>query len=194
MCEEAVEYGFAAVAINPTHVKYAAELLKGTNVKVDAAIGFPLGTSTTFIKVAETMNAISDGANEIDMVINIGALKDKNYDYVLNEIKMVVETAHPDVCVKVILETFLLTDEEKELVCEFAKQANADYVKTCTGFNQGYATVEDIKLMKRVVGDTCKIKASTGINSRKIADKLIEAGAERLGTSKGIKIVENKNK
>lgn len=189
-CSEAMEYHFAAVAITPTHVKYAAGLLNGSDVLVGAGIGFPLGTTTKFIKVAETIEAISNGAGEVDMIINLGALKGKLYEAVLNEIKAVVEVAHPKIPVKVILETFLLTDEEKEIVCKMAIEASADYVKTCSGFNGGQATIEDIKLMKKVVGDRCKIKASTGINNREIVDKMLEAGAVRFGTSKGIQIVE----
>ncbi len=190
-CKEAVEYGFAAVAITPANIKYAAELLKGTNVNVGAAIGFPLGTHTTFVKVAETIDAIANGATEVDMVINIGALKDQLYDYVENEIHQVVQAAHPhNVPVKVILETYLLTDEEKIKVCELAVNAGADYVKTCTGFNGGSATVHDIELMKKTVGDKCKIKASTGINDRETFEALLKAGAVRFGTSKGIKIIE----
>jgi deoxyribose-phosphate aldolase len=189
-CEDAEKYHFAAVAITPTHIKYAAELLKDSDVLVGAAIGFPLGTTTKFIKVAETIDAISNGADEVDMIINLGALKEKRYEDVLEEIKAVVEVAHPKIPVKVILETFLLTDEEKEIVCRLAIEANADYVKTCSGFNGGQATVDDIKLMKRIVGDRCKIKASTGINSREVADQMINAGAARLGTSKGILIVK----
>ena len=189
VCEEAKEYGFAAVAITPANVKYAAQLLEGTNVKVGAAIGFPLGSSTTFIKVAETKDAIANGAQEVDMVINVGALKDGLYEYVENEIKEVVKAAHPSVPVKVILETFLLTEEEKVKVCQMAVNAQADYVKTCTGFNGGKATKEDILLMKKAVDGKCKIKASTGIKSREEFEELLEAGAVRFGTSSGILIV-----
>lgn len=186
VCEEAKEYGFAAVAITPANVKYAAQLLEGTNVKVGAAIGFPL---TTFIKVAETKDAIANGAQEVDMVINVGALKDGLYEYVENEIKEVVKAAHPSVPVKVILETFLLTEEEKVKVCQMAVNAQADYVKTCTGFNGGKATKEDILLMKKAVDGKCRIKASTGIKSREEFEELLEAGAVRFGTSSGILIV-----
>jgi deoxyribose-phosphate aldolase len=189
ICDEAMEYHFAAIAITPTHIKYAASLLNGSGVLVGAAIGFPLGTTTKFIKVAETTDAISNGAGEVDMIINLGALKEKMYETVLDEIKAVIEVAHPKIPVKVILETFLLTDEEKEIVCKMAMEADADYVKTCSGFNGGQATVEDIRLMKGVVGDRCKIKASTGINSREIVDRMLDAGAVRFGTSKGIQIV-----
>lgn len=191
VCEEAKKYGFVAVAITPANIRYAARLLRDSEVKVGAAIGFPLGANTTFVKVAETIDAIANGADEVDMVINIGALKDQLYDYVENEIRQVVNAAHSrEVPVKVILETYLLTDEEKIKVCELAVKAGADYVKTCTGFNGGRATVEDIMLMKKAVGDKCKIKASTGINDREIFEALLNAGAVRFGTSKGIRIVE----
>jgi len=192
LCEEAKKYGFAAVAITPANVRYAAKFLEGTDIIVDAAIGFPLGTVTTFVKVAETIDAIRNGAREVDMVINIAALKEGKDDFVLEEMKAVVEAAHPDVPVKAILETFLLNDEEKRRACELAVQAGIDYVKTCTGFNGGCATVEDILLMRDTVKGKCKIKASTGINDRKTAADLINAGAQRLGTSKGILIVEGK--
>lgn len=188
LCQEAIDYRFAAVAITPANIRYAAEYLKGTGILVGAAIGFPLGTHTTFVKVAETIDAIHNGAGEVDMVINIGALKDGLYDYVRDEVRAVVRAAHPDVTVKVILETHLLTDAEKETACRLAAEAGADYVKTCTGFNGGEATVEDVALMRRAVGGRCKIKASTGVNDRAKADALIAAGADRLGTSKGIKI------
>ncbi|NBK91575.1 deoxyribose-phosphate aldolase [bacterium 1XD21-13] len=187
-CQDAIDYRFVAVAVTPANVKYAVEYLKDTDILVGAAIGFPLGTSTTFIKVAETIDAIHNGAREVDMVINIGALKDGLYDFVREEIRQVTEAAHPSVPVKVIIETYLLTDEEKKTACRLAVEAGADYVKTCTGFNGGKATVEDVKLMKEAVGGNCKIKASTGIKSRAIADALLAAGAVRLGTSSGIRI------
>lgn len=193
ICQEAIDYQFVAVAITPANVRYAVEYLKerNSNVIVGAAIGFPLGTQTTFIKVAETVDAIHNGAREVDMVMNIGAFKDGLYDYVKNEIHQVVTVAHPDIPVKVIIETYLLTDEEKVKACELVVEAGADYVKTCTGFNGGEATVEDIELMKKAVNGHCKIKASTGVNSREKADALIKAGATRLGTSKGIRIEKN---
>lgn len=191
-CQEAIDYKFVAVAVTPANVKYAVEYLKGTDILVGAAIGFPLGTSTTFIKVAETIDAIHNGAREVDMVINIGALKDELYDFVREEIHQVVEVAHPLVPVKVIIETFLLTDEEKRTACRLAAEAGADYVKTCTGFNGGKATTEDVRLMKEAVAGRCKIKASTGIKNREIADALLVAGASRLGTSSGIRIEAGK--
>ena len=192
-CDEAILYGFATVAINPTNVKYAAELLKDTGVSVCCSIGFPLGTSTTFVKIAETIEAIKNGAHEVDMVINIGALKDGKYDYIQNEITAFVEAVHPVAIAKIILETFLLTDDEKVAVCKMAVKAGADYVKTCTGFNGGQATEADIILMKKTVGDACKIKASTGINNRATLNALMKAGATRFGTSKGIKIINGED-
>ncbi len=188
-CDEAKEWGFASVCVNPTHVKFVSNELKGTNVKTCCVIGFPLGANTPFVKAVEAMEAVKNGANEVDMVINVGALKDKDYDLVLADIKGVVDAAHPTAEVKVIIETCLLTDEEKVRACELAKQAGADFVKTSTGFGSGGATVEDIRLMKRTVGDSMRVKASTGINDRAICDAMIAAGAVRMGTSKGIKII-----
>jgi len=189
-CDEAIEYHFASVCINPTHVKFAADRLKGTGVKTCCVIGFPLGANTTFVKSVETMEAVKNGAEEVDMVINIGALKDRNYQFVYDDIKAVVDTAHPKALVKVIIETSALTDEEKVRACELAKQAGTDFVKTSTGFGTGGATVKDVRLMKRTVGDSVKVKASTGINDREICDQMIAAGAVRMGTSKGILIIK----
>jgi deoxyribose-phosphate aldolase len=189
-CDEAREYGFASVCVNPTHVRYVSSQLAGTKVKTCCVIGFPLGANTSFVKAVETVEAVKNGAEEIDMVINVGALKDKNYALVFEDIKAVVEAAHPAALVKVIIETCLLTDEEKVKACELAKQANADFVKTSTGFGSGGATVEDIRLMKRTVGDSMRVKASTGINDRKTCDQMLAAGAVRMGTSKGILIVK----
>jgi len=188
-CDEAKEWQFASVCVNPTHVKYVASQLKGSGVKTCCVIGFPLGATTPFVKAAETTEAVKNGAEEVDMVINIGALKDKDYDLVYEDIKAVVDAAHPKALVKVIIETCLLTDEEKVRACEIAKQAKADFVKTSTGFGSGGATVEDVRLMKRTVGDSMMVKASTGINDRKICDAMLAAGAVRMGTSKGIKII-----
>lgn len=188
-CDEAKQWKFASVCVNPTHVKYVAEQLKGSGVKTCCVIGFPLGANTSFVKAVETMEAVKNGAEEVDMVINVGALKDKDYELVYEDIKGVVEAAHPKALVKVIIETCLLTDEEKVKACELAKKAGADFVKTSTGFGKGGATVEDIRLMKRTVGDSMKVKASTGINDRRICDQMLAAGAVRMGTSKGIKIV-----
>ncbi len=189
-CDEAKEYHFASVCVNPGNVKYVAEQLKGSGVKACSVIGFPLGANTTLVKSVETAEAVKNGAQEVDMVINIGALKDKDYEYVYEDIKAVVNAAHPYALVKVIIETNALTDEEKVVACELAKRAKADFVKTSTGFGEGGATVDDVRLMKRTVGDACMVKASTGIDNREICDKMLAAGAVRMGTSKGIKIVK----
>lgn len=189
-CDEAKEYGFASVCVNPGNVAYVAEQLKGSKVLTCSVIGFPLGANTTYMKAAEALEAVKNGAQEVDMVINVGALKDKDYDYVKKDIEAVVNAAHPQAEVKVIIETCLLTDEEKVTACELAKAAGADFVKTSTGFGSGGATVEDVRLMKKTVGDM-KVKASTGINNRKICDEMIAAGACRMGTSKGIYIVKD---
>ncbi len=188
-CDEAKQYHFASVCVNPTHVRFVHEQLKDSGVKTCCVIGFPLGATTTLVKTVETAEAIKNGADEVDMVINIGALKDGNYDLVFKDIKAVVEAAHPYAIVKVIIESSDLTDEEKVAACEMAKRAKADFVKTSSGFGLGGATVEDVKLMKRVVGDSMQVKASTGINDRAICDAMIAAGATRMGTSKGMLIV-----
>ena len=191
-CEEARAYHFASVCVNPCHVAYAAELLAGSGVKTSTVIGFPLGANTTAIKAAEARDAIANGADEVDMVLNIGALKDGDLAYVLADIRAVVEAAHPKALVKVILETCLLTDEEKVAACRLAVEAGADFVKTSTGFSSGGATEADVRLMKETVGDRCQVKASTGINNRSICDGMLAAGASRFGTSKGILIVEDR--
>jgi len=187
--DEAKQYHFASVCVNPTHVRFVHEQLKGSGVKTCCVIGFPLGATTTLVKTVETAEAVKNGADEVDMVINIGALKDKRFDVVYQDIKAVVDAAHPYAIVKVIIESSDLTDEEKVAACELAKRANADFVKTSSGFGLGGATVEDVKLMKRVVGDSMLVKASTGINDRAICDAMIAAGAVRMGTSKGMIIV-----
>lgn len=189
-CSEAKEYGFASVCINPTHVQYAAELLKGSCVKVCTVIGFPLGANTSFVKAAEVRDALANGAQEVDMVINIGALKDGDYDLVAKDIKAVVDAAAGRAKVKVIIETGLLTEQEKIKACLLAKNAGADFVKTCTGMAAGQATPEDIALMKKTVGSAMEVKGSTGVKTREDADNLIKAGATRLGTSSGIAIVK----
>ncbi|NLC03845.1 MAG: deoxyribose-phosphate aldolase [Tissierellia bacterium] len=190
LCEEAREYKFAAVCVNPTHIEYCKELLKDSGVKVATVIGFPLGANTSETKAFETKDAIEKGADEVDMVINIGALKDKNYDLVKNDIVAVVKTASGKAVVKVIIETSLLTDDEKKKVCQLALDAGADFVKTSTGFSTGGATIEDVKLMKSVVGDNMEIKASGGVRDKETAEAMIQAGATRLGTSSGIKIAK----
>ena len=163
--------------------------LSGSGVAICCVIGFPLGATTTLVKTVETVEAIKNGADEVDVVINIDALKDRRLDEVLEDIKSVVKAVHAKALVKVILETSDLTDEEKTLGCELAVKARADFVKTSSGFGMGGATVEDLTLMKRTVGGKAKIKASTGINCRADADRMIRAGAVRLGTSKGIQII-----
>lgn len=189
-CNEAREYEFASVCINPTHVSFAKELLKGSPVKVCTVIGFPLGATTPFVKAAEVRDAIANGADEVDMVINIGALKDGDYDLVSRDIKGVVDAAAGQATVKVIIETGLLTEQEKIKACLLAKNAGANFVKTCTGMAVGVATPEDIQLMKKTVGSSMEVKGSTGIKTREDADRLIKAGATRLGTSSGIDIVK----
>lgn len=193
LCREAIENNFYAVCVNPCFVKFAKDLLKGSNVKVATVIGFPLGANTKEVKAFETEDAIKNGADEVDMVINIGALKNKDYDLVKEDIKSVVEAAKGKI-VKVIIETCLLTDDEKKKACELALEAGAHFVKTSTGFSSGGATVEDVKLMKSVVGDKMGIKASGGIRDLETARKMIEAGATRLGTSSGVKIAKELHK
>ncbi len=189
---EALEYGFASVCINPYWVKKVAQGLADSDVKVCTVIGFPLGANKTSIKVSEAKEAIADGADELDMVINIGELKAKHYDVVKADIKAVVDVCHAESkLVKVIIEACLLTDEEKIKACELSKEAGADYVKTSTGFSTGGATVADIELMRKTVGPDIGVKASGGIHSKEDALALIEAGASRLGASAGVKIVNS---
>jgi deoxyribose-phosphate aldolase len=190
LCKEAIEYKFAAVCINPYYVSLCRELLEGSDIKVATVIGFPLGANTSTTKAFETQNAIGNGADEIDMVINIAALKDKDYEIVKEDIEKVVEAAKKKAIVKVIIETSLLTEEEKIKACEISKEAGADYVKTSTGFSSGGATVSDVKLMKSVVGDGMKVKASGGIRDLETAKSMIEGGASRLGMSLGVKIIK----
>ncbi|WP_461863218.1 deoxyribose-phosphate aldolase [Thermococcus sp.] len=191
LCDEAKEYGFYAVCVNPYRVRLAKERLKGTDVKVASVIGFPLGATPTEVKVFETKKALEDGADELDMVINIGALKDGDYEYVRKDIEEVVKVAREKgAIVKVIIETCYLTDEEKVKACELAKEAGAHFVKTSTGFGTGGATVEDVRLMRKVVGPEMGVKAAGGIRTYEQAVAMIEAGATRIGTSSGVKIVE----
>lgn len=189
LCEEAKEYEFATVCVNPSWVRTAAKELKGTSVGVTTVIGFPLGATSTFTKVAETRDAIASGATEVDMVINIGALKSKDEGTVYQDIKQVVRAASGQAVVKVIIETGFLTDEEKERACLLAKEAGADFVKTSTGFGPGQATVEDIRLMRETVGPNIGVKASGGVRDAESAKAMIEAGANRIGASAGIAIV-----
>jgi len=190
LCEEAKQYGFASVCVNPVHVALSAELLKGTQVKVCTVIGFPLGANTSTVKAFEASEAIKEGAEEVDMVINVGKLKDKNLDYVKADIKAVVDAAKDKALTKVILETCLLTDEEKVTACKLAKEAGADFVKTSTGFNKGGATAEDIKLMRETVGAEMGVKASGGVRSNADAIAMINAGASRIGASASIAMCE----
>lgn len=190
LCAEARKYSFASVCINPSYVPLCAKLLRGTDVKVCTVIGFPLGATLTAVKAFETEHAIRDGAQEVDMVINVGMLKSGQYEYVENDIFAVVSTAKRyRVLTKVILETGLLTDEEKVKACILAKRAGADFVKTSTGFGKGGATVGDIALMRRVVGSAMGVKASGGVRTREDALAMVAHGADRIGASASVKIV-----
>jgi deoxyribose-phosphate aldolase len=191
LCEEAREYGFAAVCVNPTNAKLATRLLKSSPVAVCTVVGFPLGATLPEVKAYEAKQALNHGATEIDMVINIGALKSEDYELVERDIAAVTRTCHDKgaIC-KVIVEAALLTEEEKVTACQLAKKAGADYVKTSTGFGPGGAIVEDVALMRRVVGPSMGIKAAGGIRTLKTVREMIEAGATRIGTSSGIKIVQ----
>lgn len=188
LCAEAKQYNFASVCVNPSFVAVAAEQLKGAESKVCTVIGFPLGASTSATKAFETKDAIANGAGEIDMVMNIGAMKAKQYDIVLNDMKAVREAAGKTL-VKVILETCLLTDEEKEKACKLAVEAKLDFVKTSTGFSTGGATMADVALMRRVVGKDLGVKASGGVRSLEDLEKMVESGANRIGASSGVKIM-----
>lgn len=189
ICGEALEHGFASVCVNQYYTKFVSEKLKGSDVKVCTVVGFPLGMSDTRVKAFETKAAIEDGAQEIDMVINIGALKDGKYDYVLNEIRTLKEACGAGIRLKVIIEACLLTDEEKVKACELSKEAGADFVKTSTGFSSGGAKAEDVALMRRTVGQEMGVKASGGIHAAKDAQEMIDAGASRLGTSATLAII-----
>ena len=191
LCYEARKFHFASVCVNPTHVKLCAELLQGTQVKVCTVIGFPLGASAPEVKAFEAQTAIKDGATEIDMVINIGAVKAGDLTLVARDIHEVVKVGHgAGAIVKVIIETALLNEEEKVTACLLSKEAGADFVKTSTGFSGGGATVEDINLMRRVVGPEMGVKASGGVRDFEDAQNLVKAGATRLGASAGVKIVQ----
>ncbi|AVK96195.1 deoxyribose-phosphate aldolase [Lysinibacillus sphaericus] len=190
LCAEAKEFGFASVCVNPTWVKYCSELLQNSNVLVCTVIGFPLGANTTAVKVFEAKDAIANGAQEVDMVINIGALKDQNFELVQSDIAAVVEAAKGNAIVKVIIETCLLTEEEKVKACELSVAAGADFVKTSTGFSTGGATAEDIALMRKTVGPELGVKASGGVRSLEDMQKMVEAGATRIGASSGVAIVK----
>ena len=189
LCAEAKQFNFASVCVNPTWVKRSSELLQGTDVLVCTVIGFPLGANTPAVKAFEAKDAIANGAKEVDMVINIGALKDKNDELVQADIAAVVEAAKGSALVKVIIEACLLTDEEKVKACELAVAAGADYVKTSTGFSTGGATAEDIALMRKTVGPELGVKASGGVRSLEDMKKMVEAGATRIGASSGVAIM-----
>ncbi|MGZ9166607.1 MAG: deoxyribose-phosphate aldolase [Anaerolineales bacterium] len=191
LCFEARKYGFASVCVNPTWVSLCAELLKGSAAKVCTVIGFPLGATAPEVKAFETENAIRQGATEIDMVINIGALKARDLEAVARDIRGVVNAAHAcGIIVKVIIETVLLTDEEKTIACLIAKEAGADFVKTSTGFAGGGATVHDVALMRKTVGPQMGVKASGGVRTFEDAESMIKAGATRIGASAGVKIIQ----
>ena len=197
LLSEAKAYGFASVCVSPIWVSYAAEQLKGSGVKTCTVIGFPQGAAPSEVKAFETKKAIADGAEEVDMVIPVGRLKDRDLNYVRNDIRSVAEATKGKALTKVIIETCLLTneekrmtDEEKRIACRLAKEAGANFVKTSTGFSTGGATVEDVKLMRETVGSELGVKASGGVRSRADAEAMIVAGASRLGTSSSVKIIE----
>ena len=189
LCKEAKEYGFASVCVNACYAKLVSTELSGTDVKTCVVVGFPLGAMTKEAKAFETAQAIENGATEIDMVINVGALKDKNYTLLKEDIEAVVNAAKGKAIVKVIIETCLLTDEEKVKACEISKEAKADFVKTSTGFGAAGATKEDIALMRKTVGPELGVKASGGVRDFKTAMEMINAGASRIGASASISIV-----
>lgn len=194
LCQEAIEYGFVSVCVNPVWVPFAAELLAGTGVKVCTVVGFPLGANLKDTKAFEARAAVEDGATEVDMVINVGALKSGDHDAVFEDIQSVVEAVGSEVVVKVILETALLTDEEKVTACRLAKDAGAHFVKTSTGFGPGGATEDDVALMRRTVGDEMGVKASGGIRDAETAMRMIAAGASRLGCSASVAIIRGSAK
>lgn len=192
LCEEAKKYNFKSVCVNPVHVKLAKKALENSDVLVCTVIGFPLGANTMGVKAIEAMTAVSDGADEVDMVINIGKAKEHNYEYIKNEIELVVSSSASK-CVKVIIETCYLTDEEKVNCCLAAKAAGATFVKTSTGFGTGGATQEDIKLMRETVGNEMGVKASGGIKTLQDLEKMVENGATRIGASSGVAIMQNQD-
>ncbi len=190
LCYEARKYRFASVCVNPTNVKLCAQLLQGSGVPVCTVVGFPLGATPTEVKVFETQQAVRDGATEVDMVINVGALKSRDYELVEGDIASIARACHAgNAILKVIIEAALLTDEEKVVACQLAKVAGADFVKTSTGFGPGGATAEDVNLMRRVVGPTMGVKAAGGIRTFEDAQKMVAAGASRIGASASVKII-----
>ncbi len=192
LCKEALEYNFASVCVNPAMVEKAHSILRGSNVKVCTVIGFPLGATTTEVKAFETEDVIKKGATEVDMVINVGKLKEGNLEYIKKDIEAVVNAAKEKALTKVIIETCLLTDEEKITACKLSKEAGADFVKTSTGFSTGGATASDIKLMRETVGDELGVKASGGVRTLEDAMTMIENGANRIGASASVAICEGK--
>ena len=192
VCDEAKEYNFASVCVNTGYVKFVAEQLAGTDVKPCVVVGFPLGACTTEAKAFEAKDAIEKGAKEVDMVINIGAIKSNDWDLVEKDIAALVDTCKGKALLKVILETCLLTDDEKVMACQICKKVGADFVKTSTGFSTGGATVEDVKLMRETVGPEMGVKASGGVRTYEDAVAMIKAGASRLGASSGVAIVSGK--
>ena len=189
LCQEAVEYGFHSVCVNSCYVSFCADLLKDSDVKVCTVIGFPLGAMSPAGKAAEAAAAVKDGADELDMVINVGMIKSGDWEYVCRDIEGVVEAAGSSALVKVILETYLLTEDEKRRACRVCREAGAAFVKTSTGFSTGGATAADVRLMRAEAGDSMGVKASGGIRSLKDAEEMADAGADRIGTSSGIAIV-----
>ncbi len=187
--DEAKQYHFASVCVNPTWVNYCKKQLADSDVKVCTVVGFPLGANTTKVKAFETRDAIENGADEIDMVINIGALKDQNFNLVLEDIEEVVMAANGK-CVKVIIETCLLTEQEIIIACKLAEEARATFVKTSTGFSTAGAKASDVALMKRTVGNAMEVKAAGGIKTKEDLEAMVKAGASRIGTSAGVKLVE----
>ncbi len=195
LCYEARKHGFASVCINPTNVKLCAELLKGSNIAVCTVVGFPLGATPTEVKVFEAQQAVREGATEVDMVINIGALKSQDYELVERDIASMARVCHAgNAILKVIIEAVLLTDEEKVAACQLAKVAGADFVKTSTGFGPGGAALEDVALMRHVVGPSMGVKAAGGIGTYEKAQQMIAAGASRIGASGSVKIMQEAGK
>jgi deoxyribose-phosphate aldolase len=195
LCFEARKHGFASVCVNPAHVRLCAELLKGSGVPICTVIGFPLGATATDVKVFEAQQSIRDGASELDMVINVGALKSRDYELVERDIASIARACHAgNAMLKVIIEAALLSDEEKVAACQLAKVAGADFVKTSTGFGPGGATAEDVALMRRVVGPSMGVKAAGGIRTHADAQKMIAAGASRIGASASVRILQEARK
>ena len=190
ICDEALAHDFASVCVNQYYTKFVAEKLKGSDVKVCTVVGFPLGMSDTRVKAFETRAAIEDGAQEVDMVINVGALKDGKYDFVRSDIQTLKEVCGKDIVLKVIIETCLLTDDEKIRMCDIVTSAGADYIKTSTGFGTAGATFDDIKLFSEHIGEGVKLKAAGGSSSLDDAERFLELGADRLGTSRVVKLIK----